>query len=309
MLTSMARSAEHLGKDADAARFAADAAVVKDTFNRVFLDTDRGLYRGNGDRGYRQTHNVLAVAFGLTPDAATEQRVVDSIAADVRAKGVHLNTGVLGTKYLLPVLTDHGHADLAEDLAVQTTYPSWGFMLDKGATSMWEHWSEEARSRGHYFLGTVDDWFFHDAAGINASEETGYRDLTIAPAVTDQLDWARATTQTPYGAVTSDWRHDDGDLTLDVTIPVGSTATVVVPAENAASVVESGGLASAAPGVRDATYADGALSLTVGSGQYSFRVDEDLAASVASSTGSTRPRPAPISTTTRATSPTPPTRP
>ena len=104
---------------------------------------------------------MLAVAFGLTPDAETTQRVVDSIAADVRAKGDTLNTGVLGTKYLLPVLTEHGHADVAYTLATQTKYPSWGFMLENGATSMWEHWALAARSRGHYFLGTVDDWFFH----------------------------------------------------------------------------------------------------------------------------------------------------
>ena len=110
-LTSMERTAEHLGKSADAAVFASRAAVVKDTFNATVLDQARGLYRGSGDRGYRQTHNVLAVAFGLVPDPATEQRVVDSIAADVRAKGVHLNTGSLGTKYQLPVLTDHGYAD------------------------------------------------------------------------------------------------------------------------------------------------------------------------------------------------------
>ncbi|WP_205472717.1 family 78 glycoside hydrolase catalytic domain [Nocardioides sp. SYSU D00038] len=277
MLTSMQGSAEHLGRPADAAHFAEQAAVVKEAFNDSFLDTARGLYRGNGDNGYRQTHNVLALAFGLTPDAATADRVADSIVADVRAKGVHLNTGVLGTKYLLPVLTDSGHADLAYELAVQKTYPSWGYMIEQGATSMWEHWALAARSRGHYFLGTVDDWFFKYVGGIRASATTGYRDVTVAPAVTDRLDWARTTTDTPYGPVTSDWRHENGDLLLDVTVPVGSTATVVVPAENLASVVEGDGLASRAEGVTAASYADGAVTLRVGSGHYELRVDQDLA--------------------------------
>ena len=117
----------YLGKDADAAHF---AARRRDRQGRVQRDASStptaGYYRGTGDRGYRQTHNVLAVAFGLTPDAATEQRVVDSIAADVRAKGVHLNTGVLGTKYLLPVLTDHGHADLAYDARGADDVPQLG---------------------------------------------------------------------------------------------------------------------------------------------------------------------------------------
>ena len=80
---------------------------------------------------------------------------------------------MLGTKYLLPVLTEHGHADVAYALAAQTGYPSWGYMIENGATTMWEHWALEARSRGHYFLGTVDDWFYQHVAGIQASAESG----------------------------------------------------------------------------------------------------------------------------------------
>src|SRR3954466_3969679 len=190
MLRSVERSARLLGRTADAAQLAARAATVKAAFNAAFLDRAAGLYRGSGDRGYRQTHNVLAVAFGLTPDAQTEQRVVDSIADDVHAKGDTLNTGVLGTKYLPPVLTEHGHADLAYTLATQTKYPSWGYMLDNGATSMWEHWSLAARSRGHSFLGPVADWFYHHVGGIRTTD--GYRTITIAPAVTGELEWARA---------------------------------------------------------------------------------------------------------------------
>lgn len=278
MLDTMARSARHLGEDADAERFAANAATVKEAFNTTFLAPGGGHYRGTGDRGYRQTHNVLAVAFGLTPDAETTQRVVDSIAADVRAKDTHLNTGVLGTKYLLPVLTAHGHADLAHALAVQTTYPSWGYKLEQGATSMWEHWATDARSLGHYFLGTVDDWFFNDVAGIRSSVDTGYRDVTIAPAVTGEMEWAKATLDTPFGPVTSDWRTTgNGDLVLEVDVPVGSTGHVKVPAPNAAAVVEGDGLAINADGVRAWSHEDGVLSLTTGSGHYELRVRADLA--------------------------------
>ncbi len=276
MLKSMERSAQLLGKP-DAAHFAERAAVVKAAFNAAFLDRTAGYYRGSGDRGYRQTHNVLAVAFGLTPDADTEQRVVDSIAADVRAKGDTLNTGVLGTKYLLPVLTDHGHADLAYTLATQTKYPSWGYMLANGATSMWEHWSLDARSRGHYFLGTVDDWFFHHVAGIRTTD--GYRTVTIAPAVTGELEWARASTRTPFGPVTSDWRKRGRTLELRVDVPVGSVATVRVPAENVAAVTESGEPLDDADGVRSVRDDGDAVLVTVGSGRYAFEADEQMALS------------------------------
>lgn len=270
MTTYLRRSAGFLGKAADVEHFARNAATIKAAFNTTFLDLDAGHYRGDGDRGYRQTHNVLAVAFGLVPDAATTQRVVTSIVADVRAKGTTLNTGVLGTKWLLPVLTQHGHADVAYELAVQTAYPSWGYMIENGATSMWEHWSREARSYGHYFLGTVDDWFYQHVAGIQASAETGYRDITIAPTVTEHLDRAKAATRTPYGTVASEWRRTGGGLTLTVTIPIGSTATVRVPARDAGAVTEQGRPLRQAEGVRGVSVADGAVVVRVGSGRYTF---------------------------------------
>ncbi len=276
MLTSMQRSAELLGRSADAGHFAERAATVKAAFNDAFLDRAAGRYRGNGDRGYRQTHNVLALAFGLAPDADTAQRVADGIAADVAAKGTKLNTGVLGTKYLLPVLTEYGHEDVAYALATQTGYPSWGYMLENGATTMWEHWALEARSRGHYFLGTVDDWFYHHVAGIQASKTTGYRDLTIAPAVTGEMDWARATTQTPFGPVASDWHRRGRTLTLDVDVPVGTTATIHVPAANPHAVRESGDRLAEANGVIDVRSADGKVLVKVGSGRYSFTSDERM---------------------------------
>lgn len=277
MLTSMERSADLLGRPDDAAHFAARAAKVKSAFNDTFLDRERGLYRGNAnDRGYRQTHNVLALAFGLAPDEQMAQRVADSIAADVEARGNKLNTGVLGTKYLLPVLTDYGHEGLAYKVATQTEYPSWGYMIENGATTMWEHWALDARSRGHYFLGTVEDWFYKDVAGIQASERTGYRDIAIAPAVTEQMDRARATTQTPFGPVSSDWRREGDRLRLDVDVPVGSKATVRVPAENRWAVSEGGKPVTDADGVAGVRAQDGAVLVEVGSGRYSFEVDRRM---------------------------------
>ncbi|PJJ65139.1 family 78 glycoside hydrolase catalytic domain [Compostimonas suwonensis] len=273
MLTSMEKTATLLGKTADAASFAEHAAVVKDAFNATFLDTAAGYYRGNGDRGYRQTHNVLALEFGLAPDAETAERVAASLAADVVAKGDKLNTGSLGTKYLLPVLTDYGYEDLAYKVAVQTEYPSWGFMIENDATTMWEHWSLDARSRGHYFLGTVDDWFYHYAAGIRSSETTGYRDITIDPAVTDDLEWAKATTQSPFGPVSVDWKKTGDDLSLTTHVPVGSTAVVHLPAPSRWAVTEGGKALEDVAGVRAVEQSGDDVLVTVGSGDYSFEVD------------------------------------
>lgn len=136
MLTTMNQVATVLNKAADASTFSSQAVNVKNAFNQVFLNSGTGYYVGSGDSGYRQTHNLLALAFGLIPNATTAQVVADSISRDVVSRSNHLNTGALGTKYLLPVLSDHGHVDTAFALSQQTTFPSWGFWIANGANTM-----------------------------------------------------------------------------------------------------------------------------------------------------------------------------
>ena len=257
------------GPPGAAARFDAQARAVKAAFNAEFLDAGAAVYRGRDDRGYRQTHNVLALAFDLAPDAETAQRVADGIAADVRARGTHLDTGVLGTKHLLPVLTAYGHASLAYALSMQTTYPGWGYMLANGATTMWEHWALAARSRGHYFLGTIDDWLYHDVAGIRPGD-TGWRTFSIAPRLTGQLRSARATVPTPYGPVSCDWQRSATGLRLEATVPVGTTAVVRLPAAGLDAVRESGVPLAKAEGVRSTAIDGDAVLVTIGSGRYVF---------------------------------------
>lgn len=135
MLVVMNQVATALNQSADAATFTSQAANVKSAFNNVFLNTTTGYYMGVGDSGYRQTHNILALSFDLVPQGSI-QTVADSIASDVAAKGTHLNTGCLGTKYILPTLSEHGHTDAAFGVSTQTTFPSWGFWIENGATTM-----------------------------------------------------------------------------------------------------------------------------------------------------------------------------
>lgn len=137
MLTTMRDVATVLGQSSDASTFASQAAAVKDAFNDHFLNSSTGYYTGVGDSGYRQTHNLLALAFDLSPNPNTTKVVADSIANDVLVtKGKHLNTGALGTKHILPVLSEFGHIDAAVTLAQQTTFPSWGFWIANGANTM-----------------------------------------------------------------------------------------------------------------------------------------------------------------------------
>jgi alpha-L-rhamnosidase len=216
-----------LGDSAQATRFDRQADAVRDAFNARFLDRAQARYRGEGDAGYRQAHNLFALAFDLVP-AELRDRVAASVAADAKARGDHLDTGALATKIILPVLTATGHADEAWRIATQVTFPSWGFWRENGATSLWEHWKLASRSRGHYFLGTIDDWLFGDVAGLRPLAP-GWQRIEVRPALTAYLDHASASVSTPYGEASVAWRKVAGSIEVDVTIPVGTEAVVGLP--------------------------------------------------------------------------------
>ncbi|UMG94816.1 Ig-like domain repeat protein [Nocardioides sp. TF02-7] len=271
-----ARMAELLDRPGDAEEMRAEARQIKDAFNAAYYDADGGVYR-DAQAGYRQTHNVLALAFGLVPDG-DEQRVADNLARDIREeRDGHLWTGVLGTKYLLPVLTEHGHGDLAFTVATQTDYPGWGrwFESAEGSTSMWEAW-DDYRSRNHYFLGTIDDWFYEDLVGIEPTAP-GYREISIAPQVVGDLESASGSVTTPLGEVAASWALAGGELSLDVEVPVGATAVVSVP-------VADGQVVAAPEGAEPVGTEDGRALFEVGSGSWAFTAGEPDSERVPSAT-------------------------
>lgn len=216
-----------LGRRSDADRLARQAASVKRAFQAAFLDPERAVVRGDGDAGFRQSHNVLALAFGLVPAVLTGS-VADAIARDVAERGNHLNTGALSTKYLLPVLTDHGHAPLALALARQRTFPSWGYWLDHGATTLWEHWHHDSRSLNHFFLGTFDEWLYHAVAGL-APGGPGWSTVRFEPRLMEHLAQASAWVQTRYGRTSIDWQSSDGIAQIDIEVPIGARGELTLP--------------------------------------------------------------------------------
>ncbi|KAG5653242.1 hypothetical protein H0H81_001499 [Sphagnurus paluster] len=270
MLTTMNQIAVVLGRSADATTFSNQATNVKNAFNNAFLSKATGYYAGVGDSGYRQTHNLLALAFDLAPNTTSAQTVADSISRDVVARGNHLNTGALGTKYILPILTQYNHADTAIAVAQQTSFPSWGFWFANGANTMWEHWALASRSRDHLFLGTFEDWLYKHLAGIQLSS-TAFETVTIAPSLTGYLAYTRAWTSTPFGNLTVDWANNAGSVRLDVGVPVGVNATVAIPASNVAQVLESG-KQLATQGIKVLGSDNESVRVIVPSGKYSFTV-------------------------------------
>lgn len=266
--TRLATMARALGHDADARHFDAFATKVKDTFNATFYSRDKEAYYDDQAAGYRQTSNLLPLSFGLVPKEH-RQAVIDNLVADIRARADHLDTGALGTKVLLPVLTDAGHADLAYTVATNPTYPGWGYWFEGlGATTMWEEWNANSRSHDHAFLGTVDDWLYQDVAGIEAAAP-GYTRVTIQPRAVGDLTHASAHVESPLGRITSSWTRTPGHFTLRVDVPVGSTADVLVPAGGRQKVHAPAGATAGERG-------DGYARFTVGAGSHRFGVTDEV---------------------------------
>ncbi|KAJ7049557.1 bacterial alpha-L-rhamnosidase-domain-containing protein [Mycena amicta] len=270
MLDVMSTVATTLGNTADAATFAAQAASVKHSFNNAFFNASLGHYAGTGDADYRQSHNLLALAFNLTTDAVHAQTVADSVVADVNgARGGHLNTGALSTKHILPMLTQYGYPDVALAVAQQTTYPSWGFWIENGGTSLWEGWWVDARSHDHMFLGTFEDWFYKSVLGIQATS-TAFKTVSIAPLFTSSIPSASGWLLTPFGNLTVSYTTTGAALALDVTLPIGVSA-VVSFARAAASLSEGGKPVAQEKGVTVVSSSGNApMQVQVGSGKYSF---------------------------------------
>ncbi|KAJ7260128.1 bacterial alpha-L-rhamnosidase-domain-containing protein [Mycena rebaudengoi] len=272
MFDTMTTVATVLGNTADATSFANQAASIKNSFNNEFLDGATGHYIGQGDSGYRQSHNLLALAFGLVPNATQAQIVADSVAADVVSRENHLNTGALSTKQILPMLSAHGHADTAFAVATQTTYPGWGFWIANGATTMWEHFSVEARSHDHMFLGTFEDWLYKYVLGIQ-STSAAFRTVDIKPAHVNSMKSASGWMLTPYGNLTVSWANSAADVTIKVGVPLGVTANIEFFAQ---AVSEGGTMLKGGTTLKDnrgmtVTSKTGEdVVVSVGSGQYSF---------------------------------------
>jgi alpha-L-rhamnosidase len=225
----MAGLEKALGHDSDAQMYAKLAQNIAEAFNRTYFHADTAQY-ANGT----QAANAMALFLNLPPKDRRDE-VTKNLTDDVLYfHDTHVTTGFLGVKFLMPALTSTGHADLAYDLAAQTTYPSWGFMVSRGATTLWELWNDKTgpsmNSHDHIMFGSVGAWFYQALAGINQpADGAGYRHIRIHPEAAHGLQWASGTVETIRGAVGSSWAREADGLTMKVTVPVGADAKVMVP--------------------------------------------------------------------------------
>lgn len=253
-----------LGKDAEAKKYAELARNIRKRFNEEFYDPMSGLYAGGS-----QTALGTALHLGLA-EPGQRGKVARQLVAEVRQQKWRLNTGIHGTKFLLNALTEQGHTDVAYRVATQKVFPSWGWWIERGATTLWEDWRGDT-SLNHIMYGDISAWCYKALAGINPDpERPGFQHVLVRPQAVGDLEWVRAEYETMYGVVRSAWRRQDGQFVLEVTIPANATATVVLPAEDAGAVTEGDGPAAEAAGVNKVEASNGQVSLSVGSGQYRF---------------------------------------
>jgi alpha-L-rhamnosidase len=265
-----ADSARALRKQPDAARYDELFKKIRTDFNARFLGRD-GIYREKETDPFVETAQILPLAFGLVPD---EQRtaVANKLADDVmKNHGGHAFVGVIGARWVLPVLTATGHHDVAYTVATQTTEPSWGYWTDTlKFTSLGESWPANTRSRNHHFFGAIVQWFYEDLAGIRPLEP-GYRTIEIKPEIpSDGLDDVSASYESIRGRVAVRWQRLESRLDLEVMVPPNASGRLYVPALKRENVVESGG-----PGIKFIGIEGNRLVYTIGSGGYKFRVNTD----------------------------------
>lgn len=269
-----ADAADVLGRDDAAAAHRSLHAAIREAFITEFVHPD-GTVRGGTQTGY-----LLALAFGLLPGHLVPA-AVGHLAGDIRARGNRLTTGFVGVGLLCPVLSDHGRADLAYALLEQEEYPSWGYSIRHGATTIWERWdgwtdrdgfqSAAMNSFNHYSLGSIGDWLYGRVAGLDQTPgSVAYRELLLRPVPGGRLTWARAEQETVRGHAACGWALAHDRITVTVAVPPGSTAVLDIPTRDAGSVTEDGVPAAERPGVLAVEPSAAGVTLRLASGHYSF---------------------------------------
>ena len=279
-LGNLAEMADALGKTEEAAEYRAYRKNIYTAFNNKFYNAEKGYYETGywnsswaGTRSeYRQTSNLVPIAFGLCPEENLKS-VVDSIANHVISEDYHLESGHVGTKLILPVLSENGYEDIAYKLITQTTYPSWGYWVSQGATTLWEGYPVQGtRSRDHYFLGSYDQWIFENLAGIDSFND-GFKNITIKPQFIGDLTYVNCSLDTVRGKLVSNWeKSDDNKVSLTVTIPVGSKATVILPS---AELLVNDVALNMQAGIDSFSTYENETTVVLNSGTYTFTFTEE----------------------------------
>ncbi len=271
----LSQAAKVLAKDDDYKRYSTLAGKIKNAFNEKFLNKRTNQYATGS-----QTANAMALYLGLVPKEK-EEAVLNNLVDDIMIKNEgHLSTGIIGTNALEQVLGKYGRADVMYKIATRTTFPSWGYSISKGATTVWETFEDDNHSLNMKMFGSSEKFFYKDLAGIGVGAP-GFRKINIKPRIVKDLTYAKASIKTVRGPIRSHWQRKDNSISLHVSIPVNSTAKVHVPKIGMQNVTvkecgkiiwEKGSYIDNAAGITAGYENDDYVIFDTGSGLYSFKV-------------------------------------
>jgi len=257
-----------LGKEDRATYYDERCAQIADSFNKEFYDAQSHSYHGSNPTGYRQSTNLTALTYGMVPEEEIKG-VQDELINQIHINDDHLSTGFVGMQSLMDYMPELD-AELTYKMAIQPTYPSWGYMVAKGATAMWETW-DGYDSQNHLPFCLISEYFFKHLAGIQFDpQKPGFKHFFINPDFIASLDHAKAHYNSLAGRIESSWKRNGNSIELQILVPGNTTATVILP-EDAKNIQESGKSAS--------TDCEGILNIDgsrieVGSGKYTFTFEK-----------------------------------
>ena len=270
----MMHIAQVLDRPADADKYAKLFDQIRTAFHQEYIKPDGTVGSGS------QTSDVLALHMNLLPEGlrpVVAQKLVD----DIKANNGHLTTGFLGTPYLMLVLSNNGHSDVAYELLLNKTYPSWGYMIEHGATTMWERWNGDQmmgdpsmNSFNHYAYGAVAEWLYRYAAGIDEDRaEPGFHRIVLHPQFSTALGSVKATYDSPYGPITSGWKVDGNTTSWNVVVPANTQALLYFPGDATTRVLEDGKDISQSGGASFVLRDAAKTVYQAGAGTYSFTIE------------------------------------
>jgi alpha-L-rhamnosidase len=250
-----------------------EAERVRKDFNREFLLEDQAGYGNNS-----LTENLLALSFGLVPPEL-EAGLLARVKRIITDYDDHLSSGVIGVQWLMRTLSRNGLEDLAFRVATQTSYPSWGYMVENGATTFWELWNgntaaPDMNSQNHVMLlGDLLVWYFEDLAGIRSHPDfPAFKKILMNPVFPKGLDFVDASYYSVHGHIGSSWKIQHDTLYWDLEIPANTTAQVHLPTADEKQASEGGLPIKKAEGIISCTRESNKLVVELGSGSYFFKV-------------------------------------
>ena len=268
----MSRAAALLGKTDDAKQFSGLAENIRAAFNGKFYNETNHFYATDS-----QTANSIPLVMGIC-EPTNRADVLDAIVADIRKRGNAFTAGDVGYRYLLRALADGGRSDVIFDINNQSDKPGYGLQLKKNATSLTEAWDAgRDSSQNHFMLGQIQEWFYHDLAGIqNDPGSAGFKKIVIKPQPVGDVTWVKASYNSIRGKIVSDWKRDGGKFTLKVSIPANTTATVYFPAKSVDEVLENGKPVAQSRNVNFLREENRRAIFEIASGSYEFKAETRL---------------------------------